>query len=132
MDPVWLTGDIVLALHDEASAEFGGMSGVRDTGSFENALAKPRNLIAYGDDPSLFDLSAAYCIGIAKNHPFVDGNKRTAFLTAAVFLELNGYLIAPSESEVVEKMIQVAEGKIDQESLAVWFKRNASKKRRQS
>ena len=132
MDPVWLTGDIVLALHDEASAEFGGPSGVRDTGLLESALAKPRNLFAYGDDPSLFDLAAAYCIGIAKNRRFVDGNKRTAFLTAAIFLELNGYLVEPSEVEVVDKMIQVAEGKVGQANLAIWFKRNASKKRRQS
>jgi death-on-curing protein len=127
MDPVWLTGDIVLALHDEASAEFGEMSGVRDTGLLESALAKPRNLIAYGDDPSLFDLAAAYCVGIARNHPFVDGNKRTAFLAAAVFLELNGYLMTPSEVEVVEKMVQVAEGKVDQANLANWFKRNAKR-----
>lgn len=126
MEPVWLTEAVVLALHDEALAEFGGLRGVRATGLLESALAKARNLVAYGDDPLLFDLATAYCVGIAKNHPFVDSNKRTAFLAAAVFLELNGYLIAPSEVEVVEKMIQVAEGKIAAANLSQWLKSNAS------
>jgi len=132
MDAVWLTGADVLALHDEALAEFGGRSGVREVGLLESALARPRNLSAYGDDRSLFDLAAAYCVGIAKTHPFVDGNKRTAFLTAAVFLELNGYVIAPSEVEVVEKVIQVAKGKVDEAKLALWFEGSASRKQGQS
>jgi death on curing protein len=130
MVPVWLSPADVLALHDEALVEFGGVSGVRDIGLLESALAKPRNLIGYGATPSPFDLAAAYCLGIAKNHPFVDGNKRTAFLAAAVFLELNGYVIAPPEVEVVENMIQVAEGKADEVNLALWLRRNASRKRR--
>ncbi len=132
MTPVWLSRADVLALHDEALAEYGGLSGVRDIGLLESALAKPRNLIGYGDAPSLFDLAAAYCVGIARNHPFADGNKRTAFLASVVFLELNGYLIAPSEVEVVEKIIQAAEGKADEVNLALWLKRNSSRKRGKS
>lgn len=128
MEPVWLTGADVLALHDEALTEFGGRSGVRSTGLLESALAKPRNLFAYGRAPTLFDAAAAYCAGIARNHPFVDGNKRTAFLAAAVFLELNGFLLAPFEAEVVETVIRVAEGKLDEHKLALWFKRNARTK----
>jgi death-on-curing protein len=127
MARVWLTEAVVLALHDEALAEFGGPSGVRDAGLLRSALAKARNLSAYGKHPSLFDLAAAYCVGIAKNHPFVDGNKRTAFIAAAVFLELNGYLIAPSEAEVVETIMQVAAGKLDAPKLARWLKHHARK-----
>ncbi len=97
-------------------------------GLLESALAKPLNLMAYGTDVSLFDLAAAYCSGIARGHPFVDANKRTAFLAAAVFLDLNGYEIAPPEADVVATMIQVAEGRFDQIRLCAWFKRWASKK----
>ena len=130
MARVWLTEAVVLALHGEALAEFGGAGGVRDQGLLESTLAKARNLSAYGKNPSPFDLAAAYCIGIAKNHPFVDGNKRTAFLAAAVFVELNGYLIAPSEVEVVETIIQVAAGEIRAPELARWLKRNAKRQQR--
>ena len=97
MDRVWLSKADVLALHEEVLTEFGGMNGVRHLGLLESALARPRQPTAYGNDPSLFKLAAAYCVGIAKNHPFVDGNKRVAFLAAAVFLDLNGYVINPSE-----------------------------------
>ncbi len=128
MAPVWLTANDVLALHDEAMAQFGGSGGVRDASLLKSALAKPRNLIAYGRSPSPFDLAAAYCVGIARNHPFIDGNKRTAFLAAAVFLELNGYLIAPSEVDVVEKITQVAAGKMDQAELGLWLRANARRK----
>ena len=128
MKPTWLTNPEVLALHAEALAQFGGAAGVRDLSLLESALAKPLNLMAYGKDISLFDLAAAYCIGIARGHPFVDGNKRTAFLAAAVFLDLNGYEIGPQEADVVATMIQTAEGRLDQVRLSVWFRRWASKK----
>src|SRR5208282_4124153 len=110
MKPAWLTRDEVIALHDEALAEFGGRAGIRDAGLLESALARPRNLAAYGDDPSVFDLAAAYSVGIARNHPFVDGNKRMAFLAAAVFLDLNGYELTPTETEIVHVMIRLAKG----------------------
>jgi death on curing protein len=128
MKRVWLTKDDVIGLHEEALAEFGGRGGIRDVGLLESALAKPRSLIVYGRTRSVFDLAAAYCIGIARNHPFVDGNKRTAFLTAAVFLDLNSYTIASEEAEVVEKMIQVAEGGLDQARLSIWLKSVAIRK----
>jgi len=126
--PAWLTSPEVLALHAEALAEFGGAPGARDLSLLESALAKPLNLMAYGTDISLFDLAAAYCAGIARDHPFVDGNKRTGFLAAAVFLDLNGFELAPPEAEVVATMIQIAEGRFDQVRLSAWFERWASKK----
>jgi death on curing protein len=132
MDRVWLSKADVLALHEEVLTEFGGSNGVRDLGLRDSALAKPRHLAAYGNDPSLFELAAADCVGIAKNHPFVDGNKPLAFLAAAVFLELNGYVISPSEVEAVEKIVQVAQhkpnDKPDEAGLALWLKRHARRK----
>ncbi|MGH7815250.1 MAG: type II toxin-antitoxin system death-on-curing family toxin [Candidatus Binataceae bacterium] len=127
MKPVWLTVEDVAGLHDEALAEFGGAGGIRDAARLENALAKPQNLLAYGGRPNLFDLAAAYCIGIAKNHPFIDGNERTAFLTAAVFLDINGCAIDPPEAEVVEKLLQAAEGTLDRKGLAAWLESCARK-----
>lgn len=121
MKPTWLTSEDVLALHDEAVAEFGGLSGIRDAALLESAIVKPVNLLAYGHNPGLFELAAAYCVGIAKNHPFVDGNKRTAFLATAAFLELNGYDLEPPEVEVVETMLQVAQGLLDRRRLAKWL-----------
>ncbi len=118
----------MIALHDEALAEFGGRAGIRDVGLLESALAKPRNLAAYGDDPSVFDLAAAYSVGIARNHPFVDGNKRMAFLAAAVFLDLNGYEVTPTEVEVVDTMIRLAKGALGQKRLSIWFRNVASRK----
>lgn len=128
MKPAWLTSLEVLALHAEALAEFGGAPGARDLSLLESILAKPLNPMAYRTDISLFDLAAAYCAGIARGHPFVDGNKRTGFLAGAVFLDLNGYELAPPEADVVATMIQIAEGRFDQVRLCAWFKRWASKK----
>lgn len=124
----WLTNDEVIALHDEALAQFGGRGGVRDRGLLESALAKPRKPVAHGDIPSIFDRAAAYCIGIAGSHLFVDGNKRTAFLAAAAFLDLNGYEITATEAEVVDTMIQVAKGALDHQRLSIWFRDTASLK----
>jgi len=124
----WLTRAEVIALHDEALAQFGGRGGVRDRGLLESALAKPRKLVAHGDTPSIFDRAAAYCIGIAGSRPFADGNKRTAFLAAAVFLDLNGYEITATEAEVVDTMIQVANGALGRQRLSIWFNETASRK----
>jgi death-on-curing protein len=126
----WLTTPEVLALHEEALAEFGGLGGIRDLGLLESALAKPKNLAASSRRSSIFDLAAAYCMGIAKNHPFVDGNKRMAFLVAAAFLDLNGYVVEPTEADVVQKMLQLAGGKLRQKRPSVWFRSCARRKRR--
>lgn len=114
--------DVVLAIHDEQLAEHGGMKGLRDESLLLSALARPQNLAAYGK-PDLADLAASYALGIARNHPFIDGNKRTALVVAAgVFLPLNGYKLTASDGETVRVMLAVADGTIPDEELAKWFR----------
>jgi death-on-curing protein len=102
--PRWLLSQTVLALHEVSLAAFGGRPGLRDPNLLESALARARNLSAYGDRPTLYQLAAAIGYGICKNHPFVDGNKRTAFISTAVFLERNGLIAHASELEIVQVM----------------------------
>ncbi len=128
MEPKWLTNQLVQAIHSQAVAEFGGSQGVRDRGLLESALDRPRNLYTYGDDPSPFDLAAAYCVGIVKNHPFIDGNKRTGDLTARAFLFRSGYLFEPDEADEVNMIIALAAGEIDEAALARWISENATPK----
>ena len=123
-EPKWLRKDLVLGLHAMSVAEFGGSAGIRDEGLFESALDRPRNLLAYGDDPSIFDLAAAYCAGIVKNHPFIDGNKRTGDLAIRAFLRRNGYLYEPDEAEEVVMIMALAAGEIGEEALAAWIAEN--------
>ena len=111
--PKWLRTDVVLAMHDRLLAEHGGSAGIRDAGLLESALARPQNLLAYGK-PSLFDLAAAYACGMIKNHPFVDGNKRTGFMAAFVFLGINKIHLAAAESDVVVQTLAVAAGELDE------------------
>ena len=121
MEPVWLTIEIVRAIHAESVAEFGGDEALRDPGLLESALDRPRNLLAYGDNPSIHELAAAYCTGIVRNHPFMDGNKRTGVVAAAVFLDLNGYEFRPAEADVVTMIMALAAGEIDDATLTRWF-----------
>ena len=129
MEPKWLTAQLVQAIHTQAVAEFGGSHGVRDMGLLESALDRPRNLYAYGDDPTLFDLAAAYCTGIVKNHPFIDGNKRTGDLSARAFLFRNGYLFEPDEADEVNTIVALAAGEIEEDTLARWISENSTPKR---
>ena len=128
MEPKWLTVQLVQAIHSLAVAEFGGSHGVRDMGLLESALDRPRNLYAYGDDPTLFDLAAAYCTGIVKNHPFIDGNKRTGDLSARAFLFRNGYLFEPDEADEVNTIVALAAGEIEEDTLARWISDNSTLK----
>jgi death-on-curing protein len=121
MEPRWLTIELGLAMHAEAVALYGGAAGVRDRPLLESALAKPRNLHAYGDAPSLFDLAAALCAGIVTNHPFIDGNKRAGYLAAHTFLELNGYSFRPVEADIVTMIVALAAGAVDEGGIAAWF-----------
>ena len=123
-EPKWLRKDIVRGLHAMSVAEFGGSAGNRDEELFESALDRPRNLLAYGDDPSIFDLAAAYCAGIVKNHQFIDGNKRTGDLAIRAFLRRNGYLYEPDEAEEVVMIVALAAGEIGEEALAAWIAEN--------
>jgi death on curing protein len=122
VEPKWLTKRMVLAIHDEAVAMFGGTAGIRDEGLLESALSRPQNRFAYESDASLFDFAASLCHGICKNHPFLDGNKRTALLSARAVLFLNGFAFEPREVDEVENMVAVAAGELDEAGLAVWFK----------
>jgi len=124
--PVWLDRSDCLAIHEIMLAQHGGLAGVRDEGLLESALAKPQNLFAYGS-PSLADLAASHAAAIVHDHPFLDGNKRTGFLMAATFLELNGLAFTASEESVVEKTLSLAGGKLEETKYAAWLKMNSRK-----
>lgn len=119
-EPHWLTREDALAGHEMMLAQHGGLAGVRDEGLLESALAKPRNRFAYGA-ASLTELAASSAAGIILNHPFLDGNKRTGFLIAAAFLEINGAEFQADEAEVVERTLALAAKVIDEEDYAKWF-----------
>jgi death-on-curing protein len=121
MEPKWLSRDMVLAIHDEALAMFGGLAGVRDNGLFDSALDRPKNRLTYGHSPSLYALAASLCFGLVKNHPFLDGNKRTGLLAARAFLFLNGRAFEPNEADEVNIIVAVAEGSVDEMALERWF-----------
>jgi death-on-curing protein len=110
-----------LALHDEQLAEHGGAQGLRDDNLLESALAKPRNLFAYGE-PDFFELAASYAAGLVRNHPFVDGNKRTSFVLAALFLTLNGFEFSAPEAEVPPIWLSFAAGELDEAEIASWLR----------
>lgn len=117
----WLLNGVVLALHDEQLAEHGGSLGVRDAGLLSSALARPQK----DGDPSVFDLAAAYAFGIIRSHPFVDGNKRTGFLAAYVFLDLNGRELMAHEDEAVAAVLALAAGEMQEAGFSEWLKTNS-------
>jgi death-on-curing protein len=121
--PRWVLRAVVDAMHDEQLAEHGGAAGLRDEGLLESALARAQHLHAYGET-DLCTLAAAYAGGICRNHPFIDGNKRTAFLTAYVFLRINGRTLAASEAEAVEVVTAMAAGELTDKAFADWLRRN--------
>jgi death-on-curing protein len=125
-EPEWVLREVVSAAHEQSLAQFGGSAGVRDEGLLDSALGKPLNLFAYGK-PSLFDLAASYAFGIVKNHPFIDGNKRTGFIVAITFLELNGYKFRASEVEATLQTLALAAGDMSEAAFSQWLK--ASSKR---
>lgn len=121
--PVWLLKVAVHATHERLLAEFGGASGTRDEGLLDSALGRPENLFAYGK-PDVFDLAASYAYGIVKNHPFIDGNKRTGFTTAIMFLELNGETFGASEADATIQTLALAAGEFDESGYAAWLRAN--------
>ena len=120
-DWIWLDRAVVLAIHDAQLAEHGGLSGIRDTGAFDPALTRPLNQAAYGE-PDAAALAAAYGFGIARNHPFSDGNKRTAFVATELFLSLNGFDLTADDGECVLVFLRLAAGEIDEPALADWIR----------
>ena len=122
-EPFWVQRSVVLIAHDESLAAHGGASGVRDMGLLESALARPQNQFAYGET-DVAALAAAYAFGIIRNHPFVDGNKRTAFMTAVLFLERNGLRFVSSEVDATLKTLSLAASEIDEAEFAAWLREN--------
>lgn len=121
MNPQWIDLSVVLAIHEQQIAEHGGSLGIRDLGMIESALGRPQNLLLY-NDPDIFDLAAAYGYGLAQNHGFIDGNKRTAYVVTRLFLILNGYDISASAVDKVVTFEKVGKGEIDQAALASWLR----------
>ena len=117
----WIDRRMLLLLHDESLAMHGGASGLRDEGLFDSALARPKNLVAY-ESPDLAALAAAYAYGLAKNHPFVDGNKRTAFLAVGLCLGLNGWRLRATQAEATVAMFGLASGEIEEAAFAAWLR----------
>ena len=121
----WISKQALLLLHDESLATHGGGSGVRDEGLLDSALARPLNLVAYADasnPPDIAALAAAYCIGLAKNHAFVDGNKRAAFLATGLFLYLNGYRLTATQADATLTVLGVAAGDVSEAAFAQWLR----------
>ena len=123
-EPVWVEREDCLAMHEKLLERFGGLKGIRDEGLLESALNKPRHLFSYGK-PTVFEMAASYAVGIVKNHPFLDGNKRTGFVAAALFIEANGYLFQDTEEEAVLETLALAAGESTEADYAAWLAKNS-------
>jgi len=126
-EPVWVLREVVLMAHEQSLVQFGGSAGVRDEGLMDSALGKPQNLFAYSK-PSLFVLAASYAFGLVKNHPFIDGNKRTGFVVAVTFLECNGWQLEASEVDAAVCTLALAAGEMSESAYAEWLKANSKRK----
>jgi death-on-curing protein len=124
-DPIWLSSDLIEAVHERQLIEHGGGTGVRDRGMLESALARPQQLHAYGEDVDVVALAASYAFGLSRNHPFVDGNKRTAAVACELFLELNGHQLLAEDSELYPVFMALAAGEMEEEGLLDWLRRHA-------
>lgn len=122
-EPRWLPKDLILQVHNSQLAEHGGGAGVRDEGLLESALARPQNAFAYGQS-DVAVLAGAYAFGIAKNHPFIDGNKRTAFVACELFLAANGYDLIASDEECLAMVLGLAASEVGESELAAWLREN--------
>jgi death-on-curing protein len=123
-EPLWVLREVVFALQERLLAEFGGSAGIRDNGLFDSALARPKNLYAYGKH-SLYELAASYAFGLIKNHPFFDGNKRVGFTVAVVFLEINGKHFEASEAEAAIQTLALAAGELSEAKYSAWLETNS-------
>jgi death-on-curing protein len=117
----WINRQVLLLLHDESLAEHGGATGLRDEGLLDSALARPVNLALY-TQPDVASLAASYGVGLAKNHPFIDGNKRAAFLSVGLFLAINGYSLRTSQADATLTVLEVAAGDMDEAAFAQWIR----------
>ena len=121
-EPVWVLPELILAVHQMLLAEHGGLQGIREQALLDSALARPQQKLAYEKDISIFELAASYSYGLARNHPFIDGNKRISLTVAAVFLELNGYSLNATEAEAVLMFQRLAAGTLSEPELANWIR----------
>jgi death-on-curing protein len=126
-EPEWVLRETVLALHERLLAEFGGLDGLRDEGLLDSALHRPQQLFSYRK-PTLFQLAAAYASGLIRNHPFLDGNKRIGFITAVVFLEINGFTFSASEADAAIKTLALAARELTEADYSKWLQSESRKK----
>jgi death on curing protein len=129
-EPVWIDERDALALHDRLLALHGGSSGLRDEGLLKSALARAQQIHAYADAPHVIDLAAAYTAGIVRNHPFIDGNKRTGFVVGILFLELNGHIFKASEEDAAQAVLNLAAGTLDEAGYASFLRANSRRAER--
>jgi death-on-curing protein len=127
-EPVWIEARDVLELHDRLLALDGGATGLRDNGLLQSALARPRQLYAYADNPNLIDMAVVYTAGILRNHPFFDGNKRTGFVVGILFLELNGYNFIATEEAATQAVIELAAGTLNEAGYRAFLRANSEAK----
>jgi death on curing protein len=127
--PLWIEEREVLAIHDRLLALHGGANGLRDRGLLESALARPRQHHAYSNKPDIVEMAALYTAGIVRNHPFVDGNKRTGFVIGVLFLELNGFDFKASEEDATQAVMALAASTMDEANYAAWLRENAKRAR---
>ena len=125
-EPVWILDEVVQAIHSMVIAQHGGNPDIRDAGLLESALTRPKQKYNYNSGTSVFELAAAYSYGITKNHPFMDGNKRTAFTVGTLFMELNGFILEANEPEVTIMFEALAASEIKETHLSLWFKENST------
>jgi death on curing protein len=126
-EPIWIDERDALVLHDRLLALDGGAPGLRDPGLLQSALARPRQLHVYGDNPGIIDMAASYTAGIVRNHPFIDGNKRTGFLVGVLFLELNGLRFTATEESAAQVILSLASGTLDEPALVAWLRANVKR-----
>ena len=129
-EPIWIEKRAIIMVHAEALAEHGGLEGIRDEGLLESALARPQNVFAYEGVNDFPRLAAFYAIGIARNHPFVDGNKRAAFIAMALFLAANGLRLIADQVDATQTFLEVASGKLNEDELTAWIRKNTTLRRK--
>jgi len=125
---VWVDERDAVVLHDRLLALEGGAAGLRDPGLLSSALARPRQLLAYGKNPDIIALAAAYTAGIVLDHPFIDGNKRTGFVVGVLFLELNGHRFTASEEAAAQAVLSLAAGTVDEPAFTAWLRANSKRR----
>jgi len=129
-EPLWIEERDVLAIHDRLLAIYGGATGLRDRGLLQSALARPRQHHAYANTSDVVEMAALYTAGIIRNHPFVDGDKRTGFVLGVLFLELHGFDFKASEADATQAVMALAAGTLDESAYGAWLRENAKRKRR--